>query len=594
MAADTSISSESRRSSIAKSHSDTQMFQPPPKPENSRGLFIEEISSPEIGTGDKMWLLLGSRLTDEHPEIGLKFREEEKNVERILQKDKLLIFTVPQFSQGIFGEGSLKLKTQETSVTIPIILKERPIVDKEETRASTSIESVSHLFAFAENGDSQELTRPFAPHFSRADNEGNTVLHVAARNQQSFAMRTFLLSCDQLDQEEKKVLLNKRNGRGQTALHCAIRAGDTDSVHYLLHAGASIEIPDNHQNSAFHYLGDTYSDAIFKEILETGSAMIEELEKKNQQGQTPLIVAVSRLKLSLVEMLLECGISVDGSDSQERTALMHAITMNDPDIVFFLLQKGADANHEDIEGETPLLLAKQISNYYVMGALLDAGADPFRKNAKGISLSDIDDQTIQGVIGGQRISPELKTIGANHSSLFGRSSTKHVEGGDETDDEDSVGEEIPIHIDQSPQTSRRSTGRPIQVPMSSSLEDGGIAISPEQGPSSSTARRRPRKSRFETSTFVKDDISSLDYLTRLRLSKILDTNAKWQDLAMELECAHMTELIQICADEHSSPTMIFLDQYEMIPGSKVSLLREAFSHLGLKECVSLIDTRVTY
>ncbi|CAJ0573731.1 unnamed protein product, partial [Mesorhabditis spiculigera] len=286
-------------------------------------------------------------------------------------------------------------------------------------------------------------------------------------------------------------------------------------------------------------------------------------------------------------------------DATGRTALMHAITMNDPDIIAHLLQKGADVNHQDENGDTPLLLSKQArpAISYIMGALLDAGADPAVKNSKGICLADNPDQTTRDVIAGQRIAPELKPFGQAHNPLFGRSVGG---GGADGGSGSESGEDIPIQIDESPRSSRPSTagrraGDPIPISAGSALDDDeDLGMSPEQGPSSSTTPGRSRKSRFESSNFAKDDISSLDYLTRLRLSKILDNNAKWQDLAMELECGHMTELIQICADENSSPTMIFLDQYEMVPGSKVSAMRTGFVALGLPECVKLLDERVTY
>ncbi|CAJ0579577.1 unnamed protein product, partial [Mesorhabditis spiculigera] len=563
MPAEPSIS-DSRHSSVAKSHSDSDT-----------------------------WLLLAGR-PDAEIELTLTFGDDEKAVENVLKKDKLLIFTVPVFGVLSTAPGTLTLKCGDEIVKIPVT--QRPIEQKADETPSTSVDN-SHLFQFAENGDSQQLTRPFAHAFHKTDNEGNTVLHIAARNQQSFAMRTFLSSCESLSDEERKTLLNKRNSRGQTALQCAIRAGDADSVHYLIASGAPLDTPDNHQNTAFHYLGDTYSDAIFKEVIEAGSGMNEELEKKNQQGQTPLIVAVTRLKLSLVEMLLDTGLQVDGADATGRTALMHAITMNDPDIIAHLLQKGADVNHQDENGDTPLLLSKQASNFYIMGALLDAGADPAVKNSKGICLADNPDQTTRDVIAGQRIAPELKPFGQAHNPLFGRSVGG---GGADGGSGSESGEDIPIQIDESPRSSRPSTagrraGDPIPISAGSALDDDeDLGMSPEQGPSSSTTPGRSRKSRFESSNFAKDDISSLDYLTRLRLSKILDNNAKWQDLAMELECGHMTELIQICADENSSPTMIFLDQYEMVPGSKVSAMRTGFVALGLPECVKLLDERVTY
>lgn len=45
-----------------------------------------------------------------------------------------------------------------------------------------------------------------------------------------------------------------------------------------------------------------------------------------------------RLKLSLIDMILEVGASVDGRDKNGRTALMHAVAMNDPEIVQYFAE----------------------------------------------------------------------------------------------------------------------------------------------------------------------------------------------------------------------------------------------------------------
>jgi len=74
-----------------------------------------------------------------------------------------------------------------------------------------------------------------------------------------------------------------------------------------------------------------------------------------------------------------------------------------------------------------------------------------------------------------------------------------------------------------------------------------------------------------------DDMGTLDIVSRLRLSKLLDVGNKWEQLASALGkiwiigdkynfaylgCEHMIEFIQVCAD--TSPTHLLLDQYEVL------------------------------
>ncbi|KAK6051308.1 death domain protein, partial [Cooperia oncophora] len=110
-------------------------------------------------------------------------------------------------------------------------------------------------------------------------------------------------------------------------------------------------------------------------------------------------------------------------------------------------------------------------------------------------------------------------------------------------------------------------------------------------PSTSSGSRSRRSARH--SKMSQDDISCLDYLTRLRLSKLMDENSKWQQLATELGCSHMIELISICSDD-TSPTMILLDQFEQMPEAKISRVRSALHTLREEESVKLIDDRFIY
>lgn len=111
---------------------------------------------------------------------------------------------------------------------------------------------------------------------------------------------------------------------------------------------------------------------------------------------------IRRLKLSLIEMLLEAGALIDLVDSEKkRNALMHAIEMNDFETIQLLvevreevrpidnplgIQRGSNPNIEDEAGETALSLAVKNVNYPVVGLLLDNGADANRQNSKVSAL----------------------------------------------------------------------------------------------------------------------------------------------------------------------------------------------------------------
>nr|CDJ93119.1 Ankyrin and Death domain containing protein [Haemonchus contortus] len=587
------VAVDERKGTLPKSLSDTEVVAPQlQKSQSARGLFIEDICATEGYAGDRLWLILANQVEDP---VCLSFSLEEEGVpaEEVVQREKLFTFTVPTLPFTQDRSVQLTLRSQALHISIPFTYRTRPKSD------SSSTSRFECLAEFAATGEISSLIVPFAGHIGERDGEGNTVLHISAKNSQSFALKLLLSA---LPSDEKEDVLNIRNTRGQTALHCAVRAGDPDSVHYLLSHGSGTRVLDNHKNSVIHYLADAYNEAIFKEILETPGSSENELDALNEEGFSALHLAVRRLKLSLIELLLEAGASINAKDSAGRSPLFHAVNMNDVEIVQFLLGKGADPNIEDDSGETPLLLCMKTANYAIMGLLIDAGADPNRKNRNGNSLSDSDDATVQRIIAGERVElpekevppPVPSDLTTTRSALFGRS-LPNLHGSLTAP---------PDVITPSPQ--RSSVPSRAQAPSEqqrsqhsydrderASVEEGGDSDDEylDDQPSTSSGSRSRRSNRI--SRISQDDISCLDYLTRLRLSKLMDENSKWQQLAAELGCSHMIELISICSDD-SSPTMILLDQFEQMPEAKISRVRSALHTLREEESVKLIDDRFIY
>lgn len=62
------------------------------------------------------------------------------------------------------------------------------------------------------------------------------------------------------------------------------------------------------------------------------------LAKKNNDGYTPAHIAVRKLKLGLLEALIEAGAPIDITDEQGENPLMTAVNMDDIDAVNLLTQ----------------------------------------------------------------------------------------------------------------------------------------------------------------------------------------------------------------------------------------------------------------
>ncbi|KAK5978684.1 IKB-1 [Trichostrongylus colubriformis] len=393
------VAVDERKGTLPKSLSDTEVSTPIfevvapqlQKSQSARGLFIEDICATEGFAGDRLWLILANQVEDP---VCLSFTLEEEGVpaEEVVQRDKLFTFTVPTLPFTHDRSVQLTLRSQTLHISIPFTYKTRS-----ESNGASQFESLAD---FAATGEISSLILPFASHIGDRDSEGNT-----------FALKLLLSA---LPSDKKDDVLNMRNTRGQTALHCAVRAGDPDSVHYLLSHGCGTRVLDNHRNSVIHYLADAYNEAIFKEILEAPGSCENDLDALNEEGFSALHLAVRRLKLSLIEMLLEAGASINSKDHVGRTALFHAVNMNDVEIVQFLLGKGADPNVEDESAETPLLLCMKTANYGIMGLLIDAGGDPKKQNRNGNSLSESADETVQRIIAGESKFCCFQELGCSH------------------------------------------------------------------------------------------------------------------------------------------------------------------------------------
>jgi ankyrin repeat protein len=184
--------------------------------------------------------------------------------------------------------------------------------------------------------------------------------------------------------------LEMADSRGATALHYAARGGHDDVVSFLLSKGAQANKKDDQGKMPFMWacgmghLGVMYmllqhtedeglqetdargGTALHSAALRGREEMITFLLSKglpansrNDQGETPLMVASSYSPVKAVQLLLQ-HVGEEGLeevDARGQTALHHAARHGRDETVAFLLSKGAHASHRDNEGWTALMLA---------------------------------------------------------------------------------------------------------------------------------------------------------------------------------------------------------------------------------------------
>jgi ankyrin repeat protein len=163
-------------------------------------------------------------------------------------------------------------------------------------------------------------------------------------------------------------LLRTANKAGDTPLKVAVAGGhDIDLLKLLLEADASIS--------------------------QTESAnFIPCIDRKNNLGLSPLIIACERNLPSIVELLIAFGADVNIRDSKGRSALAVAAFCGCEDVVKFLTKSPAVAtllNESDDAGSTPLWLACRTGNLKMVELLIEAGADETIADNEGLTPKDV-------------------------------------------------------------------------------------------------------------------------------------------------------------------------------------------------------------
>ena len=180
-------------------------------------------------------------------------------------------------------------------------------------------------------------------------------------------------SNNQMKDDIKRKLLSSANNGGDTPLKVAVAAGhDTELLTLLLETDVLLKQQD----------------------ASTTDEMC--INRKNNSGLSPLIVASERNLPSVVELLMKYDADINIRDSKGRNALAVASFCGCEDVVKFLLSCMKESasvasllNGKDDLGCTALWLASRTGNLSMVKLLIEAGADETIGDNEGLIPKEV-------------------------------------------------------------------------------------------------------------------------------------------------------------------------------------------------------------
>ncbi|ELP91687.1 hypothetical protein EIN_207540 [Entamoeba invadens IP1] len=150
---------------------------------------------------------------------------------------------------------------------------------------------------------------------------------------------------------------------GQTVLQSASISGNLPLVKQLVIVGADLEKKNINGDTALHLAIATQKTEVA--IFISGKLSKEELDQKNEKGESPLLLAVIMNNLEVMDKLLEKGADVNSANTNGTTALMFALKKNDPKQIEILLKYKPDTKLKDNNGRNCLHYYGQTEKYNI-------------------------------------------------------------------------------------------------------------------------------------------------------------------------------------------------------------------------------------
>ncbi|KAG9395089.1 Ankyrin repeats (3 copies) [Carpediemonas membranifera] len=167
--------------------------------------------------------------------------------------------------------------------------------------------------------------------------------------------------------------VNGHNGNGQTPLVCASNKSiHSNIIDILVRYGADVDQLDANIVAPIHVAAAGARHTVLKKLLRYHA----DVNMLSVNDRTALHIAVDAGQDGILATLLaHPAVDVNAPDSRGNTPLMHAITKNNVPVVQKLLGAGADACLSNRRGRTAVSVATDLGHRDIVGLLRKAGFD---------------------------------------------------------------------------------------------------------------------------------------------------------------------------------------------------------------------------
>jgi ankyrin repeat protein len=224
----------------------------------------------------------------------------------------------------------------------------------------TSRYDIAPLYLASANGDAELIRILVAAGADpkATDAVGETMLMAAVASGELSAVEALLaLGAD----------VNARDQQfQQTALMFAARAGLTDIAVRLIRAGAEIDARTRVGPEPGWILPNSRPGFSFGVgIIRGGLPADRGMRPFQSGGMTAVLYAAREGHSAMVELLLDAGADINGTEANQITPLLMAISNDRMDTAALLIARGADLDAQDWYGRSPLWSAVNVRNLYL-------------------------------------------------------------------------------------------------------------------------------------------------------------------------------------------------------------------------------------